>query len=61
MDCIMQAGCKSLENIEFFSTETNGAWCRDHSPGFLINKMVTNQEKAIVNWGYNAWEIISSV
>lgn len=54
MDCIMQAGA-NLENIEFYFHETNDAWCRDHGPAFLINKNGNEPEKAIVDWGYNAW------
>jgi agmatine deiminase len=42
-----------LNKIEFFEFGTNDAWCRDHGPAFLINP--TTKEKAIVDWGYNAW------
>ncbi|MBE8722567.1 agmatine deiminase family protein [Sphingobacterium pedocola] len=42
-----------LENIEFFFLPTNDAWCRDHGPAFLLNKQTG--EKAVVDWGYNAW------
>ena len=42
-----------LRRIEFFEFETNDAWCRDHGPAFLINS--ATKEKAIVDWGYNAW------
>lgn len=42
-----------LAKIKFFHHPTNDAWCRDHGPAFLLNK--TKQEKAIVDWGYNAW------
>lgn len=41
----------NLNNIEFYHHPTNDAWCRDHGPAFVIN----NAEKAIVDWGYNAW------
>ncbi|WP_258104915.1 agmatine/peptidylarginine deiminase [Marinoscillum sp. MHG1-6] len=40
-----------LSQIDFFHHPTNDAWCRDHGPAFVIKK----DEKAIVNWGYNAW------
>lgn len=40
-----------LSQIEFFFNETNDAWCRDHGPAFVIK----DGEKAIVDWGYNAW------
>lgn len=42
-----------LDFIEFFRFETNDAWCRDHGPAFLINP--ETRQKAIVDWGYNAW------
>lgn len=42
-----------LKQIEFFEFETNDAWCRDHGPAFLINP--GTKQKAIVDWGYNAW------
>ncbi len=43
----------SFENINFFHHPTNDAWCRDHGPAFVINSKT--KEKAIVDWGYNAW------
>jgi agmatine deiminase len=46
------ANC-NLSNVEFYFHETNDAWCRDHGPAFLLNK--NSNEKAIVDWGYNAW------
>lgn len=42
-----------LSNIEFYLHPTNDAWCRDHGPAFLLNEQGT--EKAVVDWGYNAW------
>lgn len=49
---LMVAGV-DLKRIEFFEFETNDAWCRDHGPAFLINP--DTKQKAIVDWGYNAW------
>ncbi len=43
----------NLENIEFYLNPTNDAWCRDHGPAFLLHN--ERKEKAIVDWGYNAW------
>tara|TARA_Y100000310_G_scaffold339833_1_gene433746 strand:+ start:77 stop:1042 length:966 start_codon:yes stop_codon:yes gene_type:complete len=40
-----------LTKIKFYHHPTNDAWCRDHGPAFVIKE----SEKAIVNWGYNAW------
>ena len=42
-----------LKQVEFFEFQTNDAWCRDHGPAFLIN--AATKQKAIVDWGYNAW------
>ena len=42
-----------LNKIEIFEFPTNDAWCRDHGPAFLINP--ATKQKAIVDWGYNAW------
>jgi len=39
--------------VKFFLHPTNDAWCRDHGPAFLIN--AETGQKAIVDWGYNAW------
>lgn len=43
----------NMSRIELFEFATNDAWCRDHGPAFLINPDTT--QKAIVDWGYNAW------
>ena len=40
-----------LSKIRFYHHATNDAWCRDHGPSFVISP----DEKAIVNWGHNAW------
>lgn len=40
-----------LTKISFYLHPTNDAWCRDHGPAFVISE----KEKAVVNWGYNAW------
>ena len=49
----LQIADVDLSRVEFYHFPTNDAWCRDHGPAFLINNQ-TNQ-KAIVDWGYNAW------
>lgn len=43
----------NLNNIEFYLNPTNDAWCRDHGPAFLLHN--ERKEKAVVDWGYNAW------
>jgi agmatine deiminase len=43
----------NMQQVEFFFHPTNDAWCRDHGPAFIINP--NKKQKAIVDWGYNAW------
>jgi agmatine deiminase len=43
----------TLENVFLHDFKTNDSWCRDHGPGFLINKF--SNERLIVDWTYNAW------
>ena len=40
-------------NIELFDHKTNDSWCRDHGPGFLVNR--ANSSRLILDWEYNAW------
>lgn len=40
-------------NFSLHIIPTNDAWCRDHGPAFIVNRKT--KEKAIVDWGYNAW------
>lgn len=42
-----------LSEVTFYFNPTNDAWCRDHGPAFVVNRKTG--EKAIVDWGYNAW------
>ncbi|MFY8003893.1 MAG: agmatine deiminase family protein [Chitinophagaceae bacterium] len=49
----LQKQAVDLEKVSFFIHPTNDAWCRDHGPAFLLN--TTTNQKAIVDWGYNAW------
>lgn len=44
-----------LANIEFYYHETNDAWCRDHGPAFILRNVAGKVEKAVIDWGYNAW------
>jgi len=30
-------------------------WCRDHGPIFLVREHQGRRERAVVDWGYNAW------
>ncbi len=44
----------NMSNIFFHQFPTNDAWCRDHGPAFLLNR-VDPSRRAIVNWNHNAW------
>ena len=41
-----------MEKVQFHPFPTYEPWCRDHGPQFVIRG---TGERAIVNWGYNAW------
>lgn len=41
------------KQIRLHIQPTNDAWCRDHGPAFLINKM--SPERLLIDWEYNAW------
>lgn len=43
-----------MDNIRFFLIPSNDAWCRDHGPAFLLNRL-DSQKRALVNWNHNAW------
>ncbi|MFZ9687623.1 MAG: agmatine deiminase family protein [Chitinophagaceae bacterium] len=43
-----------MNRVHFFIHPTNDAWCRDHGPAFLLNR-IDPTKKAIVDWNYNAW------
>jgi agmatine deiminase len=41
-----------LTNVEFHHHPSREPWCRDHGPIYVVNEA---GERAIINWGYNAW------
>lgn len=43
-----------MDRVTLVVHPTNDAWCRDHGPAFLVNKMNAGQ-RAIISWKYNAW------
>ena len=44
-----------MARVTFYDHPTNDAWCRDHGPIFLVREQAGRHERAIVDWGYNAW------
>jgi agmatine deiminase len=44
-----------LERVYFHHFPAYEPWCRDHGPIFLVREQGGRRERAIVDWGYNAW------
>jgi agmatine deiminase len=44
-----------LERVRFHHFPAYEPWCRDHGPIFLVRDENGRRERAIVDWGYNAW------
>lgn len=51
---LLEAAGVDMSKVHFHVHPTNDAWCRDHGPAFLLNKLDPSK-KAIVDWNYNAW------
>src|SRR6185295_11220253 len=45
----------TLDRVYFHHFPAYEPWCRDHGPIFLVRDQNGNRERAIVDWGYNAW------
>jgi len=45
----------SLARVHFHHFKAYEPWCRDHGPIFLVRERDGRRERAIVDWGYNAW------
>ena len=44
-----------LDRVFFHHFPSYEPWCRDHGPIFLVREQAGRRERAIVDWGYNAW------
>lgn len=44
-----------LDRVQFHHFPSYEPWCRDHGPIFLVRDQGGCHERAIVDWGYNAW------
>ena len=50
------ADCKvPLARVKFHHFPAYEPWCRDHGPIFLVREHAGKHERAVVDWGYNAW------
>jgi agmatine deiminase len=45
----------SGERVRFHHFPAYEPWCRDHGPTFLVREHQGARERAVVDWGYNAW------
>jgi agmatine deiminase len=52
---LLQQHRTPLERVFFHHFPAYEPWCRDHGPIFLVREQDGRRERAIVDWGYNAW------
>lgn len=45
----------TVERLAFHYFPAYEPWCRDHGPIFVVRETEGKHERAIVDWGYNAW------
>ncbi len=53
-DLLRQHGAPE-HNVFFHHFPAYEPWCRDHGPIFLVRERAGVRERAVVDWGYNAW------
>jgi agmatine deiminase len=51
---LQQAGAR-MDRVRFHHNPTNDAWVRDHGPIYVVRERQGKRERALTNWGYNAW------
>jgi agmatine deiminase len=52
---LLQKEKTPLDRVRFHHFPAYEPWCRDHGPIFLTRDKEGVHERAIVDWGYNAW------
>ncbi len=52
---LLQKEKTPLERVHFHHFPAYEPWCRDHGPIFLVREHSGRKERAVVDWGYNAW------
>lgn len=52
---LLRRGGIDLNAVRFHLHPTNDAWCRDHGPNYVVRDRQGRRERAINDWGYNAW------
>jgi agmatine deiminase len=44
-----------LDRVHLHPFRAYEPWCRDHGPIFLVREGQGSRDRAVVDWGYNAW------
>lgn len=44
-----------LASVHFHPFPAYEPWCRDHGPIFVVRTVDGRRERAVIDWGYNAW------
>jgi agmatine deiminase len=52
---LLREGGGNLDRVRFHFNPTNDAWVRDHGPIYVVRVRNGRRERAIIDWGYNAW------
>jgi len=52
---LLQEQHTPLDRVRFHPIPSYEPWCRDHGPIFLVREQTGQKQRAIVDWGYNAW------
>src|SRR5437879_5263903 len=52
---LLKQGGVNLDAVRFHFHPTDDAWVRDHGPIYVVRERDGRRERAIIDWGYNAW------
>ena len=52
---LLKENSTPLERVFFHHFPAYEPWCRDHGPIFVLREQNGRRERAVVDWGYNAW------
>jgi agmatine deiminase len=52
---LLRAGGVNLDAVRFHFNPTNDAWARDHGPIYVVRDGGGARQRAINDWGFNAW------
>lgn len=52
---LLRANKVPADRVQFHHFPAYEPWCRDHGPIFVVREKKGVRERAVVDWGYNAW------